>query len=323
MARAGIIPTLGPMGQAGDDHTSHDTTLLDVDEIAPWDGRRVPVTLIGGYLGAGKTTVVNQLLARTDRPIAVFVNDVGQIAVDHALIARRSSDAVELTDGCICCSLQTGLTHAFDQLRARPEPPDHLLIELSGVADPSQVLPWAGSNGFRLDSVVVLVDAEQIADQLADSRIGPLIRRQLACADLAIVTKLDLCPADAAPTVIELVRPETPDAVVLPSTDAGAVAAILDTATRRPGGVAETPPPTLFDPHQVTTVPLPDPTTADEVQALLDRLAPDVVRAKGVARTADGQRLLIQLAGRRRSVAPLPAAEDQPPTDLVVISLPG
>ena len=68
------------------------------------DGRRVPVTLVGGYLGSGKTTLINELLGRTDRPIAVLVNDVGEVNVDAALISRRSSDTIELTDGCVCCS---------------------------------------------------------------------------------------------------------------------------------------------------------------------------------------------------------------------------
>ncbi|MCB9390180.1 MAG: hypothetical protein H6512_11640 [Acidimicrobiia bacterium] len=91
------------------------------DGFAPWDGRRVPVTLLGGYLGAGKTTALNALLARTDRPIALIVNDVGAINVDAALVARRSGDAVELTDGCVCCGIAGGLAAALDSLRERPQ----------------------------------------------------------------------------------------------------------------------------------------------------------------------------------------------------------
>ena len=70
--------------------------LYDEPEFAPWDGRRVPVTLVGGYLGAGKTTIINDLLARTTRPIAVLVNDVGSINIDAALVARHSGDTIEL-----------------------------------------------------------------------------------------------------------------------------------------------------------------------------------------------------------------------------------
>ncbi len=295
---------------------------LDLDvELAPWDGRRVPVTLIGGYLGVGKTTVINRLLARTDRPIAVMVNDVGEINVDQRLIARRHGDVVELTDGCICCSLSQGLAQAFDDLRRRSAPPDHLVIELSGVADPTQVAPWARSIGFRLDAVVVLVDAEQFPARLADPLVEPLIRRQLDSADLVMVTKADLVDDDRRRGVTEMVAELIGDRPIVSSSDPEVVAGLLDTATRRPGGVADTPPPTLFDRHRVSTVPLPDPIEPADLDRLLDRLGADVVRAKGVSRGPDGQRSLIQVVGTRRSVTPLPEAEAEPPTDLVVISV--
>lgn len=293
---------------------------LDV-EFAPWDGRRVPVTLIGGYLGAGKTTVVNRLLARTDRPVAVLVNDVGEIAIDRRLIARRHADAIELTDGCICCSLSEGLANAFDRIRARATPPDHLLIELSGVADPTQVVPWARSTGFRLDAVVVLADAEHVVERLDDPRIGPLIHRQLGAADVILVTRTDLVDDDHLARAVARLEDEAGACPVLPASEPEVVAGLLDTATRRPGGVATTPPPTLFDRHRATTIPLPDPISFDDLHDLLSDLGPEVVRAKGVARTVDGSRLLIQVVGRRREITPLPGAEDQPPTDLVVISI--
>ncbi|MEM9565587.1 MAG: CobW family GTP-binding protein [Actinomycetota bacterium] len=291
-------------------------------EIAPWDGRRVPVTLLGGYLGVGKTTVLNHLLARTDRPIAVLVNDVGEINIDHRLIARRHGDVVELTDGCICCSLSDGLGKAFDDLRARHQAPDHLVIELSGVADPAQVVPWARSNGFRLDGVVVLVDVEQFPARLADPITGPLIRRQLRVADLALVTKTDLVDEATTGRVVAEVGRLTDGAPIARSNDPEVVAGLLDMGTRRPGGVDDTPPPSLFDAHRTSVITLSDPVDRNELDELLDALEPEVVRAKGVARMPDGERLLIQVVGARRAITPLPVAEDQQPTDLVVISLP-
>ncbi|MEM1333206.1 MAG: GTP-binding protein [Actinomycetota bacterium] len=119
-------------------------------EFLPWDGRRVPVTFVGGYLGAGKTTAINEVLAATDRPIAVIVNDAGSVNVDAALIARRDGDTIELTDGCVCCTSIDDMGAAFDTIRARPEPPDHVVIELSGVAEPTNVVPWGRSAGFLL-----------------------------------------------------------------------------------------------------------------------------------------------------------------------------
>lgn len=290
-----------------------------VEVVAPWDGRRVPVTLLGGYLGAGKTTVLNAVLGRTDRPIAVLVNDVGSVNVDAGLVRRRHGDTIDLTDGCVCCSLAGGLAAAFDGLRARPEPPDHVIVELSGVADPARVAPWAGSDGFRLDGIVVLVDTEQFSERDADPLTGPPLRLQIAAADLLVLTKLDLA-ADRQAAVQARLDQLAPRVPVLAADDAVASAALLDLGTRRPGGVAATPDAELFDPHEVRTVPVPCPIREEAFVSMIDELPPSTLRAKGVARTPDGRRLLAQVVGRRRLVTELPAAEHQDPTDLVVIT---
>ncbi len=292
-------------------------------EIAPWDGRRVPVTLLGGYLGAGKTTVVNHLLARTDRPIAVLVNDVGSIGIDYRLIARRSGDALELTDGCVCCSLRQGLAHAFDQLRTRPSPPDHVVIELSGVADPGRVVPWANSIGFRLDGVVVLADAELVDHWLDHSTVGPLVQRQFDAADLILLSKIDLVDDDGSAAEATIRTVSHAPIVALDGPDA--VAGILDLATRRSGATA-TPPPTLFDAHRTLTLPLPDPVEPSRLDSIVDELVSaqdgEVIRAKGIARSLDGSLHLIQVVGHRRTITPLSTAEREPPTELVVILSP-
>ncbi len=291
-----------------------------IETIAPWDGRRVPVTLVGGYLGAGKTTLINELLARTDRPIAVLVNDVGQVNVDAALVKRRSSDTLELTDGCVCCSLAEGLSAAFDGLRARPEPPDHVVIELSGVADPLRVAPWGDSDGFRLEGIIVLVDVDQLPDRLADPLTAPLLRGQLEAADLVVLTKADLVDADRRHGATRQVGVLAPGVPMVEAGTAGA-AALLDLGSRRPGGVATIPERQLFDPHEVALVPLPFPATIEQLHQVLDALPSTTVRAKGIAVAASGERLLVQQVGSRRLVTSLPAAEDQPPTELVVITV--
>ena len=291
-----------------------------LDMIAPWDGRRVPVTLLGGYLGAGKTTVINEVLARTDRPIAVLVNDVGEVNVDASLVRRRHGDTIELTDGCVCCSLAGGLAEAFDGLRNRENPPDHVIVELSGIADPARVVPWASSPGFRLDGVVVLVDAEQFPERFNDPATADSVQTQLNAADLLVLTKLDLAtPADVKKTRSHL-QDGVPDTPVLNSDDAVATASFVDLATRRPGGVTDIGPANLFDAHEVTTIAVPRPIDAGEFEAMLDALPQSTLRAKGIAVTPDGTRLLAQVVGRRRLVTVLPDAESQPPTDLVVIT---
>ena len=288
--------------------------------IAPWDGRRVPVTLLGGYLGSGKTTVINAVLARTDRPIAVLVNDIGAVNIDASLVRRHHGDTIELTDGCVCCSLAGGLAAAFDSLRTRPEPPDHVILELSGVADPTRVAPWAGSDGFRLDGIVVLVDSEQFVERLDDPATGPSVRQQIEAADLFVLSKLDLASAEQRGRTEGRLAELASGVPVLDATDAVATASFLDLGTRRPGGVADTPPPELFDAHDVHLLPVPTPIERTTFERMVDSLPATTLRAKGIAVTADGTRLLAQVVGRRRTVTELPDAEAQSPTDLVVIT---
>ena len=296
----------------------------EIDEgVAPWDGRRVPMTLLGGYLGAGKTTVLNDLLRRTTRPIAVLVNDVGEVNIDARLLRRRSADTIELTDGCVCCSISESLGATLADLRARPTPPDHVVIELSGVADPTRVLPWANSDGFRLDGVVVLADASSFPERVADERTRPLLLRQLEAADLVVVSKAELVTADERDRVRSLVADHVPAVPVIDDLDGSVAPTLLDLGTRRARDATATPPPSLLDPHTVELMPLPRPTTGAALMSILEKLPADVVRAKGIAEGPDDTRLLIQQVGRRRRVGPLPRAEDQDPTDLVVIRVAG
>ncbi len=300
-------------------------SAIELDQVAggfaPWDGRRVPVTLLGGYLGAGKTTLLNELLAQTDRPIAVLVNDAGAINIDASLIARRHGDTIELTDGCVCCSIGTDLAKALEQLRRRSVPPDQVIIELSGIAEPARVVQFARSDGFRLDGIVVLVDSDQFLDRLADPLLTSIIEAQVTAADLLVLTKLDLADPRSLPDLERKLEELAPGTPTLAAGSVPAGAAFLNLATRRPDGVDKTPLPSLFDVHQTTVVPMPDRMEPDQLTELVDGLGPEVLRAKGVARTYDGALHLIQVVGRRRSIEALPQAENQPPTDLVVITV--
>lgn len=278
------------------------------------------MTFLAGYLGSGKTSLVNRVLATTDRPIAVFVNDVGAVNIDAKLIRRHSGDTIELTDGCVCCSLSDGFGAAFDQLRERDTPPDHLIVELSGVADPSRVLPWGRSAGFRLDGVVTAVDAEQFTPRLTDPLIGHTLTAQVTAADLIALTKSDLVSSEhhrSVRTQLDELAPGTP--IVDAATHDPA--AVLHLGGRRPGGTTDLPTPTLFDPHQTETVPLPQPIGMADLNDLLDGLPSNTVRAKAVCLDENGQRQLVQVVGSRRSITALPEAEHEAPTDLVVIRL--
>lgn len=305
-------------------------------DYLPWDGRRVPITFVGGYLGAGKTTAINAVLAQADRPVAVIVNDVGAVNVDAALIRRRHGDTIELTNGCICCSSIEEMGAAFDLLRSRATPPDHVLVELSGVAEPERMLPWGASAGFTLDGLVVVVGADQLTaeDDLPDW-VRAHLRNQVAAADLLILSRTDLvspATADRARAELDELAPGTPVYRAGPDQlGTGALGRFLALGGREPHGPPVAAPaavqPSLFDAHQSHVVPIPSgldrAALAAWLDAQLDGADGTVVRAKGVAHTVDLGPVLIQVVGRRRELNPLLGPERQPATDLVLITLPG
>ena len=136
--------------------------------------KKVPITLLCGYLGAGKTTLMNMILAnQKGYKVAVIVNDIGEINVDASLIEKDAkitdkSSLVPLTNGCICCTLKTDLVVQIEKLIATGKY-DYILIESSGVCEPMPIAEAIETirNG-RLDNVVSVVDAKRLADEFSD-----------------------------------------------------------------------------------------------------------------------------------------------------------
>lgn len=300
---------------------SHQTIEVIEPLYAPWDGRRVPVMLLGGYLGAGKTTVINEMLRRTNVPIAVLVNDVGAINIDAALIEREHGDTLDLTGGCVCCSLKNGFLEAFEQLRQRSIPPDLVVVELSGIADPRSAASLCETPGFALDGIVVLVDLLNFLDQDNEgSTVCESVRAQIRSADVVVLTKRDLVDHQRDHDVRARVAQLAPSTPVVEIGTADTVAGLVGLAARRPSGSLD-PEPTLFDKHKTDIIPIPGTIRRDELQSIVDGLGPEVVRAKAIVQVETGEILLVQRVGNRNSIEPLPMAETQPTTDLVVISV--
>ncbi len=175
---------------------------------------QLPVVLIAGYLGAGKTTLVNHLLRHAQgRRVAVLVNDFGSINIDAELIAANADDdlsagVLSLAGGCLCCSFGDDLVGTLGALARRNPPPDVCLIELSGVALPASVARTARlSPTAEVVGTLVVADAEHIQRQAADRYVGDTVRQQLHQADWLLLNKPDLvAPAALQATAAWLQR---------------------------------------------------------------------------------------------------------------------
>ena len=167
--------------RGGADFSSHCAVIKAVRRRSTVVPLTLPVTVIGGYLGAGKTTLINHLLRTANgMRLAVLVNEFGALSIDEDLIEAEQDDIISIAGGCICCSFGDDLSAALMDICAFKPPPDHILIEASGVAIPAAidtsltVLPGVQSNG-----IVVLVDAETVKTALEDINIGDTVQRQL------------------------------------------------------------------------------------------------------------------------------------------------
>jgi G3E family GTPase len=170
----------------------------------------VPVTVIGGFLGAGKTTFLNHLLRTGNARYAVLVNDFGAINIDADLIARHDGATMTLTNGCVCCSIGGDFIETLGKVLDQQTPFDHIIIEASGVGDPWRIAEIAlVEPSLRLSAVVVIADASRIESLLADPRVGDTVRNQFDRCDVVLLSKTDLVdPAtiDAARVAISRQR---------------------------------------------------------------------------------------------------------------------
>jgi G3E family GTPase len=269
----------------------------------------VPFTILTGWLGAGKTTALNRLLACAGgRRVAVLVNELGRIGIDGGLIGEAGGDLLELAGGCVCCKLdvKNDLWDGIADVVARSRP-DQIVLETTGIAEPPALLEGLG----RLEDlvapagVVAVVDAETAEEVLARREEAAI---QVRCADRLILSKLDRAGPDRLRRSHELLRQLNPAAerASFPASTIGDRALADYVLAARP-----VLPPAAATGHrhsQLTAACFADPAPLDRdlLLAAVAELRPRLVRVKGFAHLAGDppRRAVLELAGSALSLAP-------------------
>ena len=278
---------------------------------------RVPFTILTGWLGAGKTTALNRMLAAGHgKRIAVLVNELGRISIDTQLILGRGGDVLELAGGCVCCKVDTknDLWDGIGDIVARSKP-DHVVLETTGIAEPAAILdglvrvPEAVRERIVPAGVVCVVDAEAGAAAIEKREEA---REQAACADRVLLAKLDVASVDAVRRTHAILDEIAPHAerASFPADDAGARA--LTSWVIEPRKVRAWTMRTHHHHHdehgghhhggQLVAVAFTDdaPLVGERVMAVIEGLGDRLVRAKGFVHLAgEDRRGFVERAGVR------------------------
>ena len=201
-----------------------------------------PVTVLSGFLGSGKTTLLNRMLkADHGMRIAVMINDFGEVNIDKDLVVGQSGDVVELSGGCLCCTIRGDLLDSARSLLTSGREFDYLMVETSGLAEPGVVaqtfLVPELEESFRLDAVVTVVDSANIESWLTRNETAA---EQIRCADLLVVNKLDLVTPEDVDRIKACLAEINAAARVLPAINGNVPAALLlDVDAHKPAPAAE------------------------------------------------------------------------------------
>lgn len=267
----------------------------------------IPILVVTGFLGAGKTSFINGLLEDNDgRRIGAIVNDFGAINIDASLIETRTEAVVGLSNGCVCCSLQGDLLRTIKTLLASPQPVDHIVIEASGVADPAGIIEaimdpvLVGS--IRLNAILALVDAQDLVDN-PKRRDDPLWQAQVGAADFVAVNRIE---DEARDDLLAQMRQITSAALFDHDREGLPSALLLDSEI---GGHAPAKRLSRFATDRFETFEINGsrPIALEPFQLGIQRLALGLLRAKGVLNFAHmpSSSMLFQLVGRRATLETL------------------
>ncbi|MED5540887.1 MAG: GTP-binding protein [Actinomycetota bacterium] len=253
------------------------------------------VSVIGGYLGVGKTTLVNHILRNASERIAVLVNDFGDINIDKDLIDASDDSTISLTNGCICCSLVDGFAAALEAVASFRPPPGRLVIEASGVADPGAVAAYGHAPGLVLDAVIVVADADRLREQVVDPLVGQTVVSQLTAADVIVLNKIDL--VDDLATTHAQVRELNPDALLIQASHSEVSLDLLfgrevRKVQRSTSHIGE---------FESRTHQSDQPLSRNALETLINELPRNIQRVKGIVRLTESPQvpMVFQLVGRK------------------------
>jgi G3E family GTPase len=318
-------------------------------EIIDDNGKTVALTILTGFLGAGKTTLLNRLLTGNHGlRVGVLVNDFGSINIDAELIVGVDNNMISLSNGCVCCQIRDDLIESVTALLARPEAIEYILLEASGVADPAGIFAtFTDANlrdRVRLDSVICVVDADQV---FAHPEYPPLMElklRQVGFADMLILNKVELAGPEQVGRVrawldehfsrlriVETNYCEVPYEILLGVGRFDPARAGLNSEAAKQGCTNRTCQEDDHDGHDHSKLfstwsyETNEPVALEALRETMRKLPSTVYRAKGVVYTTDApqRRAVLQVVGRRVDIS----LQDEwggrtPRTRIVVIGAP-
>jgi G3E family GTPase len=298
-------------------------------ETAEQTSAQTPVTVLTGFLGAGKTTLVNRILSEEHGlRIAVLVNDFGELDVDSELIVGVAAQKVSLANGCVCCEVRDDLLAAIDAVLVSEAGIDAIMLEASGVAEPLAIartfVDAAYQRRLRLDGIIAVVDAEQLPAQVADPATSDLVYGQIGCSDLVLLNKIDLADGERVAEVRDFVTERLASVRMIETVQADVPLSVL--LGPRPQGEVSVEDQLDLDHHHrhgfVSWVYRREhPFVERSLVQCIAELPASVYRIKGFVHTTGHpqHRVLVQAVGMRGEVAPFDEWGAQDPVSALVI----